>query len=279
MSLIHVGCEHGDPTVEKLYHHVQIDEPSGLRSLVSKSSPGTIRYEVLLDSETNPDTIYFGIPYSTIVELRDATRSLRLKSEERLLGENQGNTIRDDGTEYALRSFAPEQRVVRTERFEGIDYTVVELDIDGDSDGRIAFGIEVDVDELAINVATSLLQESTWALDITLYGPVRPREHRFLDVEEDISHTVVPVEQAYTYLFLPDNSFPKTVSPTPLESFYYGSEGNFYYTWVCGHLDPWYEQRMLVTYGNYNNNVVAALLIGFVASLLVSLVTGILAFV
>lgn len=283
MSLIHVGCEEGSPVVDKLYHHVQIDPPRALLSIVGESSPGTVRYEVLLECDRNPETLYFGVPYPSVRAVRDATATFQSKTEERLLGEDQGDTIRDGGDEYTIRSFDEDQRNTKSKRSQGIEYTLVELDTAEKFQGQVAFGIEVEVDDIAVNVANSLIQESTWALDLTLYGPIQPREHRFLATEEVSSHTVIPnlghtvltVKQAYTYLFLPKDSFPKTVSPTPLESFYYGSEENFYYTWTCGHLNPWYEQRMLVTYGSYNNNIVAALLIGFLASLLVSVMTGV----
>lgn len=283
MSLIHVGCEEGSPTVEKLYHHVQIDSPRALLSIVGESSPGTVRYEVLLKCDRDPETLYFGVPYPSVRAIRDATRTFQSKTEQRLLGENQGDSIRDGDDKYTIQSFDEGQRNTKRRRAQGFDYTLVELDTGEGFQGQVAFGIEVEVDDIATNVANSLIEESTWALDLTLYGPIHPREHRFLETEEissrtvisDLGHTVLTVKQAYTYLFLPQDSFPKTVSPTPLESFYYGSEANFYYTWTCGHLDPWYEQRMLVTYGSYNNNIVAALLIGVLASLLVSVVTGI----
>lgn len=283
MSLIHVGCGEGSPTVEKLYHHVQIDSPRALLSIVGESSPGTVRYEVLLKCDRDPETLYFGVPYPSVRAIRDATGTFQSKTEQRLLGENQGDSIRDGDDKYTIQSFDEDQRNTKRRRAQGFDYTLVELDTGEGFQGQVAFGIEVEVDDIATNVANSLIEESTWALDLTLYGPIHPREHRFLETEErssrtvisDLGHTVLTVKQAYTYLFLPHDSFPKTVSPTPLESFYYGSEANFYYTWTCGHLDPWYEQRMLVTYGSYNNNIVAALLIGVLASLLVSVVTGI----
>lgn len=277
MSLIHLGCDQGTPAVHKLYHHVKIENPGGIASIVSESAPGTIRYEVFLECAEEVGAFHFGIPYPSVIDIEDATRSLRLNSEERLLGETRGDVIENDGTEYTIYPFEDNEQSITSERLHELEYTVVSFETDEQFAGHIACGIEIRVDDLAINVASSLIQESTWALDLTLYGPVQPREHLFLSAQTDIPHTVLPVEQAYSYLYLPNNAFPRTVSPTPLESFYYGSEANFYYTWVCGQLDPWYEQRMLVTYGSYNNNVVAALLVGILASFLVSVITGLTA--
>jgi hypothetical protein len=82
------------------------------------------------------------------------------------------------------------------------------------------------------------------------------------------------VEPGYSYLYLPENTFPRTVSPTPLESFFRESENRFYYTWVSGNLDPWYEQRMMITYGSHQGNYITAIIISIIASLLLLIITN-----
>jgi len=268
MSLIYIGCGENNPgsSVEALYHNMSVKSPLWPRT---RFAEGQIRYEVFVNADSQLNKIFVGVPYRNITNVRDASESFLENFSERLIGRQDEEVFQYSGQEYTLYLISEEQVSTSQEKFDGIEYSVITIS-NVNNKGNIAFSLELSVDKMAINVADSLFFETTWSLDVTLYGPVSPREHSFLD---ENTENILRVKKGYSYLYLPESSFPKTVSPEPLESFFRESENKFYYTWVVGDLTPWYEQRMMVTYGSHEGNYIAAVIAGVIASVIFLLIT------
>jgi len=270
MSLIYVGCEEGrsGAGVRALYHNMDVANPFWPRA---STATGTIRYELFLDAPDGLNTVYFGIPYESVTRIEDASDTFVETFSERTVGSQTDERFTYDGEQYTLHPISEGDITLESATYDGIDYTTLTI-TDITEPGNIALSFELDVERMAVNVADSLFFETIWSLDVTLYGPVNPREHSFLD-EEELDVEVLDVKNGYSYLYLPEGTFPKQVSPEPLESFFRGSENQFYYTWVVGNLDPWYEQRMMITYGSHDGNHIAAIIASIIASIIFLIMT------
>jgi hypothetical protein len=271
MSLIYIGTEetNQDCSVEALYHNMEVEGPFWPRTTYAK---GQIRYELFINVGRRMDTIYIAIPHEDVRYVQDASDTFLENFSQRLIGDEKEEVFSYNEDSYTLCRITTEQVTVLERTFDGIDYTLLEISNIATT-GNIALSFQISVDRVARNVADSLFSETTWSLDITLYGPVNPREHSFLNIDK-LNKKIMEVETGYSYLYLPENTFPRTVSPTPLESFFRESENRFYYTWVSGNLDPWYEQRMMITYGSHQGNYITAIIISIIASLLLLIITN-----
>lgn len=270
MSLIYIGAEKGnlDCYVEALYHNMEVENPLWPRASYAE---GKIRYELFINIQQPLDTVYAAIPYQNVSDVQDASDTFLESFSERLIGTEEEELFEYNDEPYELHRITSDQVTVHDEAFDGFEYKLLEMP-NIETTENIAISFEVSVDQMARNVADSMFFETTWSLDITLYGPVHPREHSFLDVNS-LDIEVMEVEAGYSYLYLPKNTFPRTVSPTPLESFFRESEDRFYYTWVTGNLDPWYEQRMMITYGSHQGNYITAIIISIIASVIFVILT------
>jgi len=270
MSLIYIGTQENNKecSVEALYHNIEVEGPFSPRATYAK---GQIRYELFINVSRRMDKIYVAIPHRNVNHIKDASDTFLQNFSERTIGDEKEEIFNYNGDQYFLQRIATEQLNILERTFDGINYTLLEI-VDVGATNNIAMSFEISVARMARNVSDSLFFETTWSLDITLYGPVNPREHSFLNVDK-IGKNVMEIKSGYSYLYLPENSFPRTVSPTPLESFFRESENRFYYTWVSGNLDPWYEQRMMITYGSRQGNSITAIILSVIGSLLLLLIT------
>lgn len=274
MSLIYVGTNpDADASADILYHTV--DLKSEYLSPIKKRHPGSVRYDFYFSGCNNVKCIHIAIPYQMVKSMYISSEEFLDSIEYRMfMKENNEYVLHPSGTEYAVSS--PEHKNLNISKVsnQNCNYTLASVYKEREFE-NFTLSIKAWVEDLSINVSRSLFIQSNWSLDITLYGPIHPRSHIFLD-ENNIDHKILSVEQGYSYVSLPENTFPTTVFPPPLESFYNERIGNFYYTWVSGSLDPWYEQRMMITYSSYPNSLITIFIIGLMASIISSVILLIL---
>jgi len=265
MSLIYVGTDSNsnEAAVDALYHNMEVESPRWPRA--SKAA-GLIRYEMFISGNDTIETIYVGIPYQNIIKIEDSSREFVDNFSDRIIGKQKNNIFDYNGSEYQLQDLCQDDFRITDAEYDDIEYKIITIEMSG-TDTHTALSFKIQVNAMAVNVADSLLAETTWSLDVTLYGPVNPREHSFLN-ENQMNVNIFDVKSGYSYLYLPENTFPKIVDPDPLESFYRESHQRFYYTWVIGNLDPWYEQRIMITYGSHGGNYLTAIILSVIASLI-----------
>lgn len=271
MSLIYVGADFNsnEAAVDALYHNMEVENPRWPRA--SKAA-GSIRYEMFISGNDTIETLYVGIPYQNITKIEDASRIFADNFSDRIIGTQKKDIFDYDGSEYQLQQLCQDDIKITGAEYDDIEYKVITIEM-SETDAYIALSFKIRVDRMAVNVADSLLIETTWSLDITLYGPVNPREHSFLN-ENEMKINIFDIKKGYSYLYLPEDTFPKIVDPDPLESFYRESHQRFYYTWVLGNLDPWYEQRMMITYGSHGGNYLTAIILSVIASLIILFISA-----
>lgn len=127
------------------------------------------------------------------------------------------------------------------------------------------FAFTFEADEVAIRLSYNVFYETVWNLDLTLYGPINPSSHLFLDKNALLPY-VVRVDRGYIYVLLPANNYPIRDFPPLLEEYFHDRRNLM--TWVIGSLDMWYERRIHVTYTAPPSNTLLYFIIGSVLTII-----------
>lgn len=258
MSLIYIGKLIGEASVKcsikRLYHRITVN-PDGR---------GTIRFDLILHvSDGEISGLIFALPYNRIDSMQCTNKDFLRTFEEKIYTittKSNQKVIKIEDIEAELIEVTLEEE---TKQQLG-DFTYISSKISFPTKlkrGIFAFSVEFEIPSIAKNVAKSLFYEATWSLDLTLYGPINPRSHVFLE-KEKLEERIVNVESGYSYLYLPPKAYPKFTTPPTLEVFFDEKQDSFLFVWVIGKLRPWFEHRSLVTYSNIPSNAQIGVIIG-----------------
>lgn len=226
---------------------------------------GRIRLDIFLKTGGPIRCLELALPYPQIERYRCSNDELE---DETRKGIHTQSITLPGLTRVQMKPLKPRD-------LSGIRYSVFGLELGDGSSGDVCFSLEFFVKDVAYDVTRGKIRnrifESTWSADVTLYGPINPRSHVFID-KDTLANRIVKVDHGYLYIYLPSAAFPRFVLPETLEMFFDEDEDRFYLSWTIGRLESWYEQRVLVIYSRLPSGYALAFLISLLTSLIATAV-------
>lgn len=212
-----------------------------------KKGRGKIRYDCIVSITSGQITsIDFAIPYSKIDKIYSSidelekdlgkgiyTDSTKVSKDKLLIEKIEANKTIISKIELTKQKRAEFTYIIATISFK-----------EKLQKGTHVFSFSVEIPNVSVKLSGSWLYETVWTLDITLYGPVSPRSHVFLDLQT--IEGIIPIKHGYLEVHLPLNAHCLKYFPPLLEEYCDGRRLKM--TWVVGRLEPWYERRIHLVY-------------------------------